>query len=178
MIIPLTFLSTPSARRATGVCELIGWEVEISIHALREEGDCKCSPCGHTTVGFLSTPSARRATFFPLATFKFSCYFYPRPPRGGRPSQSTLQTSCGIFLSTPSARRATHLVERLADGWAISIHALREEGDDFASDYVLVHDKFLSTPSARRATKRVCDRCGYNLISIHALREEGDGWGR
>ncbi len=33
------FLSTPSARRATGTDGRIGMYVEISIHALREEGD-------------------------------------------------------------------------------------------------------------------------------------------
>ena len=35
------FLSTPSARRATEVGSLIGRAQEISIHALREEGDSK-----------------------------------------------------------------------------------------------------------------------------------------
>ena len=33
------FLSTPSARRATGVCVMNYREFLISIHALREEGD-------------------------------------------------------------------------------------------------------------------------------------------
>ena len=34
------------------------------------------------------------------------------------------------FLSTPSARRATGLIKSLSDGSEISIHALREEGDE------------------------------------------------
>ena len=34
-----TFLSTPSARRATGIREKMEAAVSISIHALREEGD-------------------------------------------------------------------------------------------------------------------------------------------
>ena len=34
----------------------------------------------------------------------------------------------------------------------ISIHALREEGDAALSDALPVHNVFLSTPSARRAT--------------------------
>ena len=56
------FLSTPSARRATtgisGLCSM--WQ--ISIHALREEGDFKfITPLCNPDV-FLSTPSARRAT--------------------------------------------------------------------------------------------------------------------
>jgi len=57
-----------------------------------------------------------------------------------------------VFLSTPSARRATYARRRRADGYVISIHALREEGD-----------------------RHLC-RCGAGpgKISIHALREEGD----
>ena len=56
-------------------------------------------------------------------------HFYPRPPRGGRQAIDKLTTALEKFLSTPSARRATALRE--ARGWsqAISIHALREEGD-------------------------------------------------
>ena len=58
-----------------------------------------------------------------------------------------------IFLSTPSARRATADPARGGLGRAISIHALREEGD-------------------RRGHRQ---RGRRYLISIHALREEGDG---
>ncbi len=57
---------------------------------------------------------------------------------------------------------------------AISIHALREEGDLVA---VYVYDDnriFLSTPSARRATKDSLCMANLVYISIHALREEGD----
>ena len=36
---------------------------------------------------------------------------------------------------------------------AISIHALREEGDSFLTCKVYNMHKFLSTPSARRATR-------------------------
>ena len=34
----------------------------ISIHALREEGDCKATRTDGRTLEFLSTPSVRRAT--------------------------------------------------------------------------------------------------------------------
>ena len=56
------FLSTPSARRATlfDVMTRQG-TVEISIHALREEGDRLC-----------------------LLHLRIGQDFYPRPPRGGR----------------------------------------------------------------------------------------------
>ena len=56
----------------------------ISIHALREEGDPSCS--------------SRAAG---------ASYFYPRPPRGGRPGWGLTFDAVNEFLSTPSARRAT-----------------------------------------------------------------------
>ena len=56
--------------------------------------------------------------------------FYPRPPRGGRPSvKSTFSSLEKEFLSTPSARRATSDELDQLTKKAISIHALREEGD-------------------------------------------------
>ena len=56
------FLSTPSARRATGdCCTCRRWNA-ISIHALREEGDEKRLTVNGSAGIFLSTPSARRAT--------------------------------------------------------------------------------------------------------------------
>ena len=57
------FLSTPSARRATDDFYAIARTKEISIHALREEGDRKSRAVHQRLVQFLSTPSARRATY-------------------------------------------------------------------------------------------------------------------
>ena len=79
---------------------------DISIHALREEGDYDYGNNTAQIVEFLSTPSARRATFTkykkaekkvisihalreegdPVFTVQTSLPddFYPRPPRGGR----------------------------------------------------------------------------------------------
>ena len=108
----LIFLSTPSARRATAGPLDLGHLRFISIHALREEGDC---PSSHTA-------TQRR-------------YFYPRPPRGGRLLGFYLclhrigisihalreegdywigwpPNTAWTFLSTPSARRATAKTER------------------------------------------------------------------
>ena len=57
------FLSTPSARRATQVTADIYTHLEqISIHALREEGDIPATFTPMSGSIFLSTPSARRAT--------------------------------------------------------------------------------------------------------------------
>ena len=58
----LIFLSTPSARRATVSIEDAGIDYNISIHALREEGDAALSFPKIGNSVFLSTPSARRAT--------------------------------------------------------------------------------------------------------------------
>ena len=101
----------------------------ISIHALREEGDRFLPVCLHRRL-----------------------HFYPRPPRGGRRSVSSVSDFSAVFLSTPSARRATqsrtrapqnslyfyprpprggrhHIKELQEIAVEISIHALREEGD-------------------------------------------------
>ena len=124
----------------------------ISIHALREEGDSSFMQCHRPNHRFLSTPSARRATFQSLAVASNRGDFYPRPPRGGRQSRND-----HLFLPG-----------------TISIHALREEGDvqrrinssaggNFyprpprgGRPHTAVgwHNAklFLSTPSARRAT--------------------------
>ena len=124
------FLSTPSARRATYGAQ---------------------SPC-KTFFQFLSTPSARRATSDCPSIINYLLYFYPRPPRGGRPETSAQRGGCPY----------------------ISIHALREEGDKGAISLHAEYTTFLSTPSARRATSN-CTRSGCpESISIHALREEGD----
>ena len=59
------FLSTPSARRAT--------VTESGRNDLKNQ--------------FLSTPSARRATLYLPVAGQLLPYFYPRPPRGGRPGR-------------------------------------------------------------------------------------------
>ena len=59
---------------------------------------------------------------------------------------------CRIFLSTPSARRATLRQAFQVQKYFISIHALREEGDQGANSGASWQELFLSTPSARRAT--------------------------
>ena len=57
---------------------------------------------------------------------------------------------------------------------SISIHALREEGDPFSRRTPGNNTRFLSTPSARRATDEQFVLLLSHGISIHALREEGD----
>ena len=123
------FLSTPSARRATRCTAYRGCISCISIHALREEGDVVSLPCEIWSTEFLSTPSARRATCTALCAKRCKLYFYPRPPRGGRPTEWNTFIRFNAFLSTPSARRATDRYNPHGYPLPISIHALREEGD-------------------------------------------------
>ena len=124
---------------------------EISIHALCEEGDgagLLLSTCKQL---FLSTPSARRATT--IFESNYLPYIFLSTPSARR---ATCHNSRPIydcrFLSTPSARRATKTLRQTWEASAISIHALREEGDVATLNYPKIIRKFLSTPSARRAT--------------------------
>ena len=91
----------------------------ISIHALREEGD----------VSFVKR-------------FTHKKYFYPRPPRGGRPMAQTLKEIMQS-ISIHALREEGDAMQMMGMGaQLISIHALREEGDvpgwksgDAASSY-------------------------------------------
>ena len=107
-----------------------------------------------------------------FATLSYN--FYPRPPRGGRQDSETNGFRIIKFLSTPSARRATTRPPRPRRWHSISIHALREEGDPDAPRLTEMRKLFLSTPSARRATFLEGQSSSPLSISIHALREEGD----
>ena len=79
--------------------------------------------------------------------------FYPRPPRGGRPCERTVWSinAADFYPRPPRGGRRVGGAGRQPTK-DISIHALREEGDT-------------TTPSLSQAWMK---------ISIHALREEGD----
>ena len=149
------FLSTPSARRATGAT-LLGYPIQqISIHALREEGDPirrRRNEPASTNNFYPRPPRGGRRPASPQRPLSCSIsihalreegdsrrrspsgsrrrYFYPRPPRGGRRAWRCCPWNWKRFLSTPSARRATGIAMDAATLTLISIHALREEGDD------------------------------------------------
>ena len=142
------FLSTPSARRATSDRPPERRASMISIHALREEGDT-------------TSTSSKTAV----------AYFYPRPPRGGRPYRQHGRRSSG----------------------AISIHALREEGDLVLApeedgheyfyprpprggrhdgiSFATINGEFLSTPSARRATAKTETKSLFSYKLYNILHE-------
>ena len=171
----ILFLSTPSARRATAAKGQGNIHVQISIHALREEGDRKqqkqqrlknISIHALREEGDAQHPDTAISPKISIHALReegdqnmghgqhHHSNFYPRPPRGGR-----LCMPCACWLCP-----------------RISIHALREEGDQAPqtrkeqakyfyprpprggrpADGYLFSDQygFLSTPSARRATAK------------------------
>ena len=133
------------------ICEACG--TDISIRALREEGDN--GKVGATTISslFLSTPSARRATDW---------------------RSSSLRRE--LFLSTPSARRATKRARHDRRLGIISIHALREEGD-LRRQHGARRSR-ISIHALREEGDTAGEAMPLHLqISIHALREEGDAHG-
>ena len=146
------FLSTPSARRATQPRTPYAYERAISIHALCEEGDSGCCTSS-------SSPTD----------------FYPRPLRGGRrPCHRWRFRGSPISIHAlceegDPRSRSSHAAPRYfyprplrggrhadsvpgADCENISIHALCEEGDVVIRIIAAWSMLFLSTPSARRAT--------------------------
>ena len=122
------FLSTPSARRATHIDLARDLACDISIHALREEGDVVSLKGYLSHSDFYPRPprGGRRRSRYCRPPQR---YFYPRPPRGGRHAHISIPAPFAQFLSTPSARRATYKRTELEPSMDISIHALREEGD-------------------------------------------------
>ena len=125
--------------------------VNISIHALREEGD------------HLGTGGAAACS-----------HFYPRPPRGGRRKAFLSPLSLRNFYPRPPRGGRQASVDRPDSLRPISIHALREEGDKDGTSKGTAFQYFYPRPP--RGGRRSCTTCPCHSlsISIHALREEGD----
>ena len=102
------FLSTPSARRATEVLpgDTARVQLFLSTPSARRATSATFSL---TTIRlpFLSTPSARRATGDRRRGHQKHQDFYPRPPRGGRPSgrRGWRCTSCYFYPRPPRGGR-------------------------------------------------------------------------
>ena len=145
------FLSTPSARRATAPLILIGGNIMISIHALREEGDHWPTSRSRPSMNFYPRPPRGGRHSFAICLSSFA-YFYPRPPRGGRRVSNTYIVMTERFLSTPSARRAT---------------AAGSTGTSASTNF------YPRPPRGGRLSRGIKEML-LDTISIHALREEGD----
>ena len=134
-----------------GVSVGFGNKCVISIHALRGEGD--------------SVPRRFDGR---------GIYFNPRPPWGGRQSGGVSNSPLSVFQSTPSVGRATVTTDTEALEYAISIHALRGEGD--VKDATAAYADYISIHALRGEGDLMSDlkATQAHLISIHALRGEGD----
>ena len=145
---------------------------------------------------FLSTPSARRATTADRSLMFCQNYFYPRPPRGGRRGRKTVIPALADFYPRPprggrlSALRPDqhndpYFYPRPPRGGRpaffsassfsikISIHALREEGDEWPGCQAQAFPISIHALREEGDGKRV-RHSQRRTISIHALREEGD----
>ena len=169
---------------------------QISIHALREEGDLKQKQWSCRPKYFNPRPprGGRRVQVFFCSVFTAisihalreegdsTCRiglsgitdFNPRPPRGGRLATATAQAAEDKFQSTPSARRATGMLTGSAAFKGISIHALREEGDCSSCEVFICAVQISIHALREEGDCYGCRLASARLISIHALREEGD----
>ena len=172
-------------------------DIQISIHALREECDRSLGGQAGGGLLFQSTHSARSATSPPARWSTLSLHFNPRTPRGVRLSNIADSSLATLFQSTHSARSATKISDTEREKMYISIHALREECDAAGWRKFTSWSLFQSTHSARSATLLIFltinSKNNFNprtprgvrpsyrqdnghkaKISIHALREECD----
>ena len=146
---------------------------EISIHALREEGDHRYGMAADWRL--ISIHALRE--------------------EGDSRSPAARLAARRISIHALREEGDVSIAAVVLDDW-ISIHALREEGDHGrrqdgggAGDFYPRPPRggrrsptvfgwgvflFLSTPSARRATSDTLIKRWSREISIHALREEGD----
>ena len=118
------FLSTPSARRATGgALRDVQTKIFLSTPSARRATVKGPRPLSGKGL-FLSTPSARRATHFFPRTAHARKHFYPRPPRGGRQQKqrenplllshyTPLCTNCKEMLAKQTAKSHRYLRKRL-----------------------------------------------------------------
>ena len=102
----------------------------ISIHALREEGDCLDLNRRHNAV-LISIHALREEGDGVIdgnnaVSYEISIHALREE---GDCMMRCIRWNWTLFLSTPSARRATKQKYTRAAGSQISIHALREEGD-------------------------------------------------
>ena len=145
------FLSTPSGWRATARTFRRGSFAKISIHALRVEGDeCRFLRSARYADFYPRPPGGGRPPrrmLIPLTTDFYPrppgggrqnsgagadgyADFYPRPPGGGRPYKIQHRpVGAGHFYPRPPGGGRPQPAPEQLQARAISIHALRVEGD-------------------------------------------------
>ena len=151
----VAFLSTPSGWRAT---------LGLRFHA-------------ELRVAFLSTPSGWRATRDFGFRLEDDSQFLSTPSGWRATVYGIIDYALTMrFLSTPSGWRATRWLSTTRYGpKAISIHALRVEGDFILQE--ITDTEAISIHALRvEGDMLFASNAGWLIyISIHALRVEGDG---
>ena len=188
------FLSTPSARRATVSHNDPAYLLQISIHALREEGDQHHRSNNQRFKNFYPRPprggrpskmgslwSVSRISIHALREVgdqqRFFCpqahgNFYPRPPRGGRPHNNYRAGATEQHFYPRPPRGGRHASASLSVlQWRISIHALREEGDTRPRPVALSPGHFYPRPprGGRRLPRHV-PHGGFRFLSTPSAR--------
>ena len=126
-------------------------DINISIHALRGEGDCASAVDNPIIV--ISIHALRGEGDLVLHNpAMLVVYFNPRPPWGGRQRQARRQASARHFNPRPPWGGRRKSLKNPRKSRSISIHALRGEGDFCMVHFYIIHLKFQSTPSVGRAT--------------------------
>ena len=149
---PSPFLSTLPARGATSASSKWPRAHTISIHAPREGSDVQSRP-----------------------KFFATSHFYPRSPRGERPSGCAGRAAAGRFLSTLPARGATRPSFPAPRPTMQFLSTLPARGATRPSAVSPDAKRFLSTLPARGATRLdVGNGLRQGGISIHAPREGSD----
>ena len=146
------FLSTPSGWRATCTINANCPGDDISIHALRVEGDAsqQVNPprWGHISIHALRV----EGDCLPMQVLQGLLYFYPRPPGGGRLRPEKGKKYGKKFLSTPSGWRATSYLTPLCILMSYFYPRPPGGGRRALADIIMDEMQFLSTPSGWRAT--------------------------
>ena len=127
----MEFLSTPSGWRATDNGVTFWRNGDISIHALRVEGDPAIAK------GRCSRSISIHALRVEGDTTACTCIrgsivdFYPRPPGGGRLAvfKWLIYFDLNFYPRPPGGGRPYDFLMYIASTAEISIHALRVEGD-------------------------------------------------
>ena len=148
------FLSTPSGWRATQQEAQFTRQHNISIHALRVEGDYAVSVFVWTKGVFLSTPSGWRATSASTAILMPAEISIHALRVEGDVIVTFYNYFFFLFLSTPSGWRATLTV--MLDRIGRSHFYPRPPGGGRPLTYLGISNtslQFLSTPSGWRATR-------------------------
>ena len=163
------------AAREGGDCVHFGEPafVRISIHAAREGGDGNNGGETNAQKVFQSTPPVKAATLTAIYTRIVRHISIHAAREGGDAAARDINSIAHISIH--AAREGGDEAYKAAiDELAISIHAAREGGDFAQRVRNGSYQPFQSTPPVKAATPFYCLYVSTGSISIHAAREGGD----